>query len=370
MSVAVAGALGTYAVTNLTEAGPPAPPAGRVADIPSTAKVICTDEGARAVTPVVRPQREGVHIVIDNRTDRREFYVRAAAASEPNQGGRLARNARTSVLWGSGPGRVLIGCYHKDDPPDFFETRGQGYASFTVVDPNGLWTPWTLECEGTRPLRRSIVAREPRGGDLESVARRIVPGIELDDRLHRPGYPETEFIFELLTVMRRDRRIALLTFFSREPGLRIRVEACRNSGVGRSDDGSESPSAAHYPWVRSAGGVAVYAPGRGQPWGWCPREPLAPPTDLAPAEVAVLVAIEHETEGTDFDARDARVAATPGSETGTFDYVRTHCGVSVADRTVVAAVTFPHMLPSASLSQAIYYLVREERGWVVWGRPH
>jgi hypothetical protein len=98
MSLAVAGALGAYAVTNLTETGSPAPPAGRVADLPSTAEVICTDAGATAVTPVVRPQRDGVHIVFDNRTDRREFYVRAAAASEPNQGGTLARNAKTPVL--------------------------------------------------------------------------------------------------------------------------------------------------------------------------------------------------------------------------------------------------------------------------------
>lgn len=138
----------------------------------------------------------------------------------------------------------------------------------------------------------------------------------------------------------------------------------------RLEDGSDSPSAAQYPRVGSADGVDVYAPGRGQPWGWCPREPLAPPTDLAQAENAVLVAIEHESEGTGFDAREARIAATPGSETGTFDYVRTRCGNAVADWTVVANATFPHMLPSASLSQATYYLIREERGWGVWDRPH
>jgi hypothetical protein len=50
--------------------------------------------------------------------------------------------------------------------------------------------------------------------------------------------------------------------------------------------------------------------------------------------------------------------------------VATMCGKKIAARTVVVQMLFPHMLPSASLSQAVVFVGRFARGYRVWFVAH
>lgn len=63
-------------------------------------------------------------------------------------------------------------------------------------------------------------------------------------------------------------------------------------------------------------------------------------------------------------------ALYPASSTASSDYgqlVAHACGRSTQQRTYVAELVFPAMLPSASLSRGVLFLSRFERGWQVWG---
>ena len=126
------------------------------------------------------------------------------------------------------------------------------------------------------------------------------------------------------------------------------------------------------PSAPSIGGVGPAPSPLAKPFNQCPAGlPLAfGPRARVDAKhtvakaVPLLYKVGIKTEG-------FRITAlNPASSTASSEYgqlVAHVCGRSVQERTYVATLLFPAMLPSASLSRGVLYLSRFGRGWQVWG---
>jgi hypothetical protein len=114
--------------------------------------------------------------------------------------------------------------------------------------------------------------------------------------------------------------------------------------------------------------MRVFAPGNGQPYGWCPvnAETLAA-GDPGFAEDAVLLAAEEISGGLDID--DAFVDSELASKApGPPDFARMitrACPPSLVGRTVLVTLHLPQV-ESASLGATTYFVSKESRGWVIW----
>jgi hypothetical protein len=112
-------------------------------------------------------------------------------------------------------------------------------------------------------------------------------------------------------------------------------------------------------------GVALAAPTAAAPSaGRCPSGALAfTANPIGPAAAAALRADSARNRplvtGASIAADDAR-----GAE------ARTRCGTAVWRRTVVVHVLDRALLPSASLSQRVYFVSRFRSGYRVWARAH
>jgi hypothetical protein len=103
----------------------------------------------------------------------------------------------------------------------------------------------------------------------------------------------------------------------------------------------------------------------------CPTAALVLPADgVAKAEKAALVAAPSRYRGLNTKgakvvwAKRATVAGPRGAQVGK------ECGTKARARTVVVALRFPHMLPSASLSQGVVAVSRFAKGYRVWSVLH
>lgn len=202
-------------------------------DAPGVAQIVCTEAGAVVLTPRVRAREDGIHLRFHNPW-RVPKAFNLLAEDGGNEGGRL-RYGRDGNVSTFAPGLLYVACLDRLNDA-VYDTRDESYASFTIVDPDGLWTDPTLECgEGRR--RRVIVTDErlpanpDRLPDMEALIREHVPGVVSSDVLERPLYPESMFIFETRTVVRDGRRIATLMLVREEPYWAILPRACPRSGI-------------------------------------------------------------------------------------------------------------------------------------------
>jgi hypothetical protein len=71
-------------------------------------------------------------------------------------------------------------------------------------------------------------------------------------------------------------------------------------------------------------------------------------------------------------ARGAKVmgATSAFADTSRGPIAENECGSEARRRTVVVYLTFPEMLPSASLSQGVVFASRFRHGFRVWSRVH
>jgi hypothetical protein len=246
MPVAAAAALflGGGLVARLAfDHGPdPAPtarptPSVDISTIPDVARVVCDGAGATATTPVVRPQRDGIHVVFDNRAGYRAyFFPDSEFQPSVGHGGRLS-GSRTETLTENGPGAFFAGCFRSS--ADEGRITDPGYVSLFATDPEGLYTPEALDCDAPE---RHVLRRVGPAQDLVALVRTI-PGVLPDDVVLRPGYPDEAFIFEPRVVRRADRAVARISTFvpsfeSPPPSPRnwkVWVDACPGSGIGSVD---------------------------------------------------------------------------------------------------------------------------------------
>lgn len=204
-------------------------------DAPTVAEIVCGQDGAVALTPEVQPRRDGIHLRIYNYGgDRGEFYL--VGADGGNEIGDLpADDVRTNVST-FGPGGLQVGCTGYAGSFSYDGPGSERHARITIVDPYDLWTEPDLECgDGRkrpkiptgRPVPDSPGSREP----FEALIRRFLPGVEDDDVVERPLYPESEFKIETRTVVRNGRRIARVYFFSDDSVWTLSPYVCPDSGI-------------------------------------------------------------------------------------------------------------------------------------------
>jgi len=206
-----------------------------LSSIPDVAEVICDDSGTRTTTPVVRPQRDGIHVIFRNLGGFGQFFFPTPAessSSDLGHGGPLERGRATEATTFNGPGTFLAGCLRHGQSS---YSEGIRFARIMTVDPEGLFTPDTPDCE---PGKRGIY-RRMGSADLAAVVR-TVPGVLPTDQVLRPGYPDQGWMVEPRIVIRDDRAVALITLFgplSESPPptsveWKLWVDACPDSGIG------------------------------------------------------------------------------------------------------------------------------------------
>lgn len=196
---------------------------------PDVAVIVCSLDGAVALTPYVQPREDGVHLRFYNPTRRwRTFQLLADDGG--NEGGRVSYGSDYNVS-AFGPGPLYAGCFEDLDTAPI-SSRDPAYTSFTIVDPRGYWTEDDLDCDSPEK-RPEVDTGEPRVEveDFEELIREHVPGIRADDLLERPRYPGTEFHFEPRTVVRDGRRIAGLMLVRGDVNWAIAPRVCPGSGI-------------------------------------------------------------------------------------------------------------------------------------------
>lgn len=201
--------------------------------LPDVARVVCDEEGTRVLTPEVRPQPDGVHVVLDNRTGQ---DLALSFDSGYWDGGDNANMGSTEYVWLAPPGPVDLACFGKREEPNL-----QAGASFQVIDPDGLWVSPSLECEpGAHVVSTEggSYASPPPGDPRDPVE------IAKEERfapfgpgeVEAAGYPEAEH--RLVRLIRDGRTVAVAeyvdaSFAGGEPGsgwVESGYEACDERG--------------------------------------------------------------------------------------------------------------------------------------------
>jgi hypothetical protein len=201
------------------------------------ARVVCDEHGAAAPTRRVRAQRDGVHIIVENRSNARELYIRDAEEEGWNHGGRLKAYEANDIRTTLPPGEILIGCFRNIGDAPYSETNVPEYARITIVDPDRLWIPIGLACDDARSAGTfdagRIVADPP--ASYEHIAREFVPGLKSTDELVRPGYPLTGWHGEPRLILREGEAVAHLDLYRQHSRWEVRVDACPGEDIGQND---------------------------------------------------------------------------------------------------------------------------------------
>lgn len=196
-----------------------------------TMKIVCSQDGAVAVTPYVRPQEDGIHVSFFDGGDRWKAFNLVNDGGD-NEGGDLRSDGEFVSTFPPGP--LYAGCFeHLDEAP--YSPRDPAYTKVTIVDPDSLWTADEPDCGGAdkRPLLLPRRPRELEPSDYEPMIREHVSGVRAEDVIERPRYPATEFIYETRTIVRDGRPIASVMFFPRGSQWVLEIFACPGSGIAR-----------------------------------------------------------------------------------------------------------------------------------------
>jgi hypothetical protein len=158
------------------------------APTPNVATIVCDETGTTVETPSVRPQLDGLHVVIDNRTEVDPGF--SVAFDHGGLGDNAPQGTSKHVL-DVPPGIVRIGCYTG--------ARGSGerdLQALEVVDADGVYRSTELTCESGSSTGVSDYVPGAKGetSDPVDLARATfesaIGGLEPDDVAERAGYPE------------------------------------------------------------------------------------------------------------------------------------------------------------------------------------
>ncbi len=176
--------------------------------LPDVARIVCTADGTRLLTPAVRPRSDGVHVILSQESG-------APATLDTDQAGGWKPGPKPFVVT-LPPGSANLGCMTKADwnahPP-----RHPAWVTLRVVDQDGRWVD-------DRPVGRtcsqsSIDYAPTAAGDPESQlgrdARQALDAGPADE-IERAGYSRQRPIEYRL--VRDGKVVALARFASTRPG--------------------------------------------------------------------------------------------------------------------------------------------------------
>lgn len=219
-------------------------PAADPVAAPDVLHLTCTPDRATLDSGVVRAQADGVHIAVDasdavtgveivtGSTPRNFFGVGVDAQEDGSRGIPIE------------PGSWSIGCFAGVDdgigPSDIGTPRA---ASFTIVDPDRIYTPVALVCDEPTTRLFPVNGTPSSGvdGRYEPTAQTVdesvaaVPGILATDVVREAGYPDGPGFKSgpLYTVLRDGRAVARLGIPVEVSGSwSVSVDACPGTGVG------------------------------------------------------------------------------------------------------------------------------------------
>lgn len=176
------------------------------------ASVTCTSDDTAVDTDVVRAQRDGIHLRIDNQaTADRIVHVRHR---DDFRNFRVPPGSST-VIATHGPGSWEIVCAG----PDGYPGETAAWESLRVSDPDGLWVAHELACDHPTSLhpdyQEYFEGRLPEGtkGDPLAIATAEVPhwyGSQPGDEVRVAGYPDSSP--RLFQAVRGDDTVAVADY--------------------------------------------------------------------------------------------------------------------------------------------------------------
>jgi hypothetical protein len=176
--------------------------------LPNMARIVCTADGTRLVTPAVLPQPNGVHVILSQQGG-------APATLSTDQAGGWQPGPKPFVLT-LPPGDARLGCMTmadwNADPP-----RHRAWVTLQVVDPDGRWVddhPVGGGCSQSFIDYAPTAAGDPES-QLARKARQAL-GATPGDQVERAGYPRQQPIEYRL--VRDGNVVALARFASTRPG--------------------------------------------------------------------------------------------------------------------------------------------------------
>jgi hypothetical protein len=200
--------------------------------LPDVAEVVCDATGIRVLTPEVRPQADGVHIRVDNRTSgNRSVFLTSAdgrrIGASAHPGVSDLRNDHGGTALPVPPGSALIRCFDPAAPRGDVKNVG-----FEVVDPDGEWKPASFDCAEIvtgSPLYTSDA--KGQAGDPVELARQHFQGLLPTDVVELAGYPDEDE--PIVRVVRDGATIATIEYFRAADGgwLENSVSRCTDADI-------------------------------------------------------------------------------------------------------------------------------------------
>ena len=209
--------------------------------IPDVLHMRCTPDQVTLDSTVVRPRSDGFHVVVDASDEVVGVEVTNSPASTLGMGGPLHSDGES--VFPLEPGSWHIGCYARGGGV----VAGPSSAAFTLVDPEGVYTPVALVCDGRdgqTVSRRFAATGSPSSGvdgryepTTQTVEASVaaVPGILPTDVVREAGYPDGNGFKggPLYTVLRDGRPLARLHIpVEVDRTWTLSVDACPGSGIG------------------------------------------------------------------------------------------------------------------------------------------
>jgi len=325
----------------------------------TAARISCDGANLEVDTPVVRTQPDGVVWEVINTSDRTLEWTLGEIAS-----GRVEPYATFREMLTIRPGTWLVGCA---SPPDAETAGPSAVGSLEIVDPDGYFTPWQLDCPPDGVYTREG-PMEGAWGDPATpvaVAGRRLTGLESTDSLEQADY--IGVADPVVRVMRNGSIVGYLLFAWDHGGwMLIQLAGC---------------SGTSFDW--SARSVA--APNPPGWFEWCPAGPwLEAEADWrqAASEAATQFTVAYAAgdEATLNQVLDASVpvgvqfaAALDGGAAPIVTdtdarggyIVDDSCGSDVADHTVTATVKGG--TEGSTVDFTVFLVFRGDEGWKVWG---
>jgi hypothetical protein len=206
-----------------TEGQKPASNRERVSD---AAVVICGRDETRVLTPRVEARPDGVHFEVRNQLAADTGF--SALGQEGGAGGDAPRGESSDHVGDVSPGRARAGC---EEPP--YDGIGEvRYATFEVVDSEGLYKSVELECQGGMAVSGGAQyapgARGEKGDLVKRVQSQFQDDIREDDVTELAGYPKLRD-YRAVRIVRDGRVVATVHFIDEQGGwLQERYEACED----------------------------------------------------------------------------------------------------------------------------------------------
>jgi hypothetical protein len=217
-----------------------APPADQVPDM---LHLTCTPDAATLDASVVRARADGVHIAVDASADVTGADIVTGSTPEDFAGVGLDPYGDGSRGIAIAPGSWSVGCYAGSHGGIGLSDIGTPrVASFTVVDPDGLYFTNDLSCQVSVTTELTVSSRSAdlADQDWESIiadTAAATPGILPTDTVRQDGYPDGPgFKDGPHGIVVRDGEVVAAfrfgEFDATGASWTVSVDSCAGSGIG------------------------------------------------------------------------------------------------------------------------------------------